>query len=427
MKMFRQAAWLASISVVARLPGFLVPVIIASLFGAGPLTDAYFLAYSAALFVGGTIAQAIEVAIIPFVSRERVRTGGSGVTYADLAAKRVTQICVVVWLLGVPLLLWGTARALRPAVLEFALCFTPLAVLWSTAAAYGGALVSAGRIAESTGSMLWRGGGALLGMALVPFGGGLLAVASALSAGELLRVGWLRWRLTRQNRGETSSSPISLGGFGHSAIAQVFAGGTGNSAPIIERLLAVRLGPGAVSHLEYASRLLIVPGVLFDGALGPMMLVRWSNEFANDGVAPSRRRALGVALKAVGLAALCAGVLVLLAEPLVNLLLRHGRFQGSDAKTVADLLQLLALGFVGSMGALIIERHYLALARNRTLAALSIGRVSVRVLTALALLPVSGLHAFGYGYIISEWSYLAALLLLLRPSPASLPASIQDL
>ncbi len=422
----RQTAWLASVSVVARLPGFLIPVIIASLFGAGPLTDSYFLAYSAAVFVGGTIAQGIEVAIIPFVSRERLRTGSAGLPYADLAARRVTQACVGMWLVAVPLLLWGTAAGLRHSVFQFVICFTPFTVLWSTAAAYGGALISSGRIAESTGSMLWRGGGALLGMATVPFGGGLKAVAVALSAGELFRVLWLRHRLKRQSRVETENDPVALGGFGHAGAAQVLAGATGNSGPVIERLLAVGLGAGAVSHLEYATRLLIVPAVLFDGALAPLMLVRWSNDVATSGSGPSRKRTLGIVLKAMGVAAVSAGLLVLLAEPLVNLLLRHGRFQGSDASTVADLLQLLALGFVGSMGALMVERHYLAVSRNRTLAALSVGRVSVRILTAVALLPVTGLYAFGYGYIVSEWSYLLVLCLLLRPSTVASPASAEE-
>ena len=54
------------------------------------------------------------------------------------------------------------------------------------------------------------------------------------------------------------------------------AGIAGTLAPVIEKLLAVRLGPGSASHLEYATRVLIIPAVLFDGALAPLLLSRWS-------------------------------------------------------------------------------------------------------------------------------------------------------
>ena len=62
---FRRTAWLTTASVTGRLPGFLIPVLVAAVFGAGSQTDAYFLAYSAVLLLGGTLAQSVEVSIVP--------------------------------------------------------------------------------------------------------------------------------------------------------------------------------------------------------------------------------------------------------------------------------------------------------------------------------------------------------------------------
>jgi len=88
---------------------------------------------------------------------------------------------------------------------------------------------------------------------------------------------------------------------------------------------------------------------------------------------------------------------------------------GSKLRALTPL-RLLAVGYVGSMGALLMERYYLASAKNRLLAAFSIGRLSLRVGTALLLLPSQGLLAFGFGFAAAEYGYLAALIALL-PSP----------
>ena len=97
----------------------------------------------------------------------------------------------------------------------------------------------------------------------------------------------------------------------------------------------------------------------------------------------------------------------------VDLLLRRGRFSAEDAGAVTSLLHLLSLGYVFSMGALLIERYYLAAAKNKILALSSVVRGGIRVLTALALLPWLKLLAFGVGFSVAEASYLIMLAVLL--------------
>ena len=66
---------------------FLIVAIIAAIFGSGWQTDAYFIAYSAVLFLGGTLAQGVEQAIVPFAAREIGRANGSPRRYLDAAAR----------------------------------------------------------------------------------------------------------------------------------------------------------------------------------------------------------------------------------------------------------------------------------------------------------------------------------------------------
>jgi hypothetical protein len=74
------------------------------------------------------------------------------------------------------------------------------------------------------------------------------------------------------------------------------------------------------------------------------------------------------------------------------------------------------------MGALLLERLYLASTRNRVLAGLSIARAALRLGTVVALLPSRGILAFGFGYVIADWAYLVALIVLIR-TPAVVAAT----
>ena len=170
------------------------------------------------------------------------------------------------------------------------------------------------------------------------------------------------------------------------AAATIVGGVTLAVVPVVEKLLALRLGPGAASHLEYATRLLIVPAVVFDGALAPQLLARWSGWAVTEGRAPSRREIWTAVSRAIFLAAALAVPLAVFAPRLVALLLRHGRFNANDAAAVSSLLQVLAIGFVGSMGVLLTAQAYLATSRNRLLAAVTVLRGGVRVAVAVALL-----------------------------------------
>jgi len=412
------------VSAIARVPAFLIPVVIAAVFGAGPETDAYFLAYSAVLFLGGTFAQGTEQAIVPFAAREIARGDAAPRLYLDRAARRSAQFGGLVWVIGVPLVALAADVHVRSAVIRYAVCFTPFAVAWCVAAVFAGALVSQWRIATATGSMLWRGAGAMLGLAAAPFGGGLLAVAMGLGVGEMCRGWWMRWRLWREVPPSPTRQGTSLRPLSRAALAQAAAGAATGLAPVVERLLAVSLGIGAVSHLEYAVRLLIVPAVLFDGALAPLLLVSWTSHITKLGTPPSTRDVLGAVSRGMALAAGLAALLVLFAPTFVHLVLGRGRFGSEDLLVVGSLLRVLAIGFVATMGALLLERLYLASTRNRILAALSVGRVALRLGAVLALLPSRGILAFGFAYAIADWVYLVALIAFIRTTPvvATTPA-----
>jgi len=413
----RRAALLTLASVVGRTPGFLIPVLVASVFGAGIRTDAYFLAYNTVLLVCGTLAQAVEVSIVPYAARALLASAQAGRRFLGATALRLSSLAAGVWLVVVPVVVVLAGTAVRWPLAGYAACFTPLVFLWSAASVHAGALVAEGDIAAATGSMLWRGGGGLLGLALGPAGGGLWTVALGLGVGGLCRTLWLRRRVLGHARHDVAPETVPEVPFPRALAATVTAGLTLSVVPVIERLLALRLGAGSASHLEYATRLLIVPAALFDGALAPQLLADWSRRVVAEGRPPTRQELLAAVGRGLVIAGALAALLAAFAPLAVGLLLHHGRFSAADAVAVSALLRALAIGFVGSMAAVLTERAYLATSRNRLLAAFAVLRSGLRVAVAVALLGSLHLLAFAVGFAVAEWCYCAALLLAFRSAP----------
>jgi putative peptidoglycan lipid II flippase len=413
----QRAIVLSLISAFARAPGLLIPLLIASYYGAGAQTDAYFISYSAALLVGGTVAQGIEVAIVPFAAGALSQGRETGKRFLDGTSVRTTLAAGVLWLLVAPLAALLSQPESRRQVMIYAACFAPLVVLWCTSSVYAGGMVSQDSIGYATGSTLCRGLVGLVVLLMAPKGFGLSAVALGIGLGELVRAWLLRSRLLRSVSTEPYR-PSKSRPFGRAAVAQVLAGIAGNSAPVAERFLAGSLGAGAVSRLEYASKLIVIPGLVFDGALAPLLLARWSQRIAVSREPLGRVEVIRAAMKGFFIAAVISVFVYLVADAAVRILLHHGRFHGADAAAVTSLLRLLTIGFVASMTALIVERYYLASAKNRLLAALSVGRLSIRVLTAIVFLPRMQLLAFAIGFAAAEFAYLTALLINLPRAPS---------
>jgi putative peptidoglycan lipid II flippase len=409
-----QAVRLAVISAVGRAPAFLVPVLMGVFRGAGLETDAYFIAYAAVMVVAGTVAQAVEQSIVPFAARSLSQNARASLNALDRLALRTSLVTTLLWVVAA-----GIVAALVPAqlgdrVIPYMVSLTLLGALWGGAGVFSGALVSQWHIGTATGSMVLRGIGATLGVLVAGETRGLWVVGLGLGLGELARIMWLRQRLwTLVGQGD-SEGGASLSGFGRAAVAQTGAGAATSAAPLVERWLATSVGIGAVSHLEYASRLLILPTILFDGGIAPLLLANWSRRVSMGEAPPSRGEVVRPVVKGIVLAAVCAGLTAVSASLLVHILLAHGRFSEDDAVAVSRLLRWLALGFVATMGALLLERWFLAQGRNRLLAFLSVCRATLRLAVAIILLPSLGLLAFAVGLAVAEWSYLALLALCTR-------------
>jgi putative peptidoglycan lipid II flippase len=413
-------ARLAVIAGIAKGPGFLIPVIIAAFFGAGPLTDAYFLAYGGVLLVGGTVGQPMEAAIVPFAAhalslgreaanrfmRGLIRQGAA----LGMAATLLAGAC-----LGAGLLLSRPQGLHASQVFLFYAILAPGAVAWCVAGVITGSLVSGWHLEAGAIGYGFRGVGALSGALVGASIRELWPVAVGVSAGECSRVWWLRSRWRRVLGG----LPVGTGGqpergFLAAALHQMTAQGLLAGSQFLERFLVGTVAVAAISHVEYAYRMLMVAAVIFDGGVGPWLLARWSNarignRLSSDWAMVYRPVALAAAV------ALGASAAIALAAPvIVTVVLHHGAFTQADALTVTHLLQWYAIGYFFNMSALCVERLLLARAQNRMFLGLAALRVGVRIGAILALLTPAGVLALPIAYATAEALYVSGLLYVSR-------------
>ena len=411
---------LAAISSLAKGPGFLIPVVIAAFFGAGPVTDAYFLAYGGVLLVGGTIGQPLEAVVVPFAAHALALGRKASDRFMSSVFRHGIAVGLGASALGA-LVVWGALRLSAPQgvsagdVLVFYLLLAPAAVAWCVAGLYSGALVAGWHLEIGAIGYGFRGIGALLGAIAGILLGHLWPVAMGVSVGEWSRVWWLghHWgsALSVMPQGAEGSPERGLL---RAAASQMTAQGLSATAQFVERFIVASIAVAAVSRLEYANRLLMVAAVAFDGGVAPWLLAKWSDTRVRSVLRSDWTTVYQPITLAVMGAAVIAMLIVAAAPFIVAVVLHHGAFTDADAAVVAQLLRWYALGYVFNMSALCVERLLLARAHNRTLAVLAGARAALRISAVLILVSRIGILALPIGFLLTEALYFAALLVVSR-------------
>jgi putative peptidoglycan lipid II flippase len=130
---------------------------------------------------------------------------------------------------------------------------------------------------------------------------------------------------------------------------------------IVINNLASRLGSGAISSLEYAWRVMLLPQGIFAQAVGTAAFPTFS-KLAALGQMDALRTTLTNALRMLIALTIPASVgMVLLGEPIVALMFQRGAFDALSTRAVAWALSFFALGLVGHSALEVLGRTFYAL------------------------------------------------------------------
>jgi len=189
---------------------------------------------------------------------------------------------------------------------------------------------------------------------------------------------------------------------------------------VINNSLATRMGEGAVSAMNFAWMLMLLPQGVFAQAVGTAAFPTFAKQAAR-GERDRLRRALSSTLRGIIFLSIPATVgLIAVGKPLVRLLFERGAFGSGSTDAVAWALVFFALGLVGHAGLEIVARAFYALHDTFTpvwVGAVTMGLNVVLSLTLPPLFSSADLQPFGGLALANSIATLlefVVLLLLIR-------------
>ena len=427
--MWRKAASVGGLTLLSRLFGFVRDVMMAALLGAGPLADAFMVAFRLpnhfrAIFAEG----AFNAAFVPRYAHALERHGpAEAKAFAEdvLAITLAVQFVLLILALAfaplvVALLAPGFTE--EPGQIDLTASLTRitfpylLLISWMTLAS--GVLNAHDRFAAAASASI------LLNVCMI---GGMLmsglfpTVAHALAVGVLVsgfaQLGLVLWDLKRAGRSLRLKRPRItphvrnfLRGFGPAVLG---SGGV-QIAMFADTILASFLPTGSVSYLYYADRLYQLPLAVVGIAIGTVLLPELARRLAaNDGAGARDRlnRALeGAMLMTLPFVALFAAA----PGPIVAALFGRGAFDAAAVEGSAAVLQAYAVGLPAVVALRCVTPGFHASGDTATpvkaLAAATIVNVALKVLLVGSFFSAGLAFATSMG----AWANLLLLTWLLR-------------
>src|SRR5712664_297239 len=425
MNLLKTLATVSSMTLVSRILGFVRDVLIARLFGAGLVTDAFFVAFRIPNLLRRLFAEgALSPAFVPVLSRykkknsaEETRSLIDGVAtllFVALAVAAVVGIAIA------PLIVYVSAPgfAADPAkfeltVLMLRICF-PYIFFISLVALAAGILNTWNRfsvpaltpallnISFIAAALVFadRFDPPVLALAWAVFAGGVLQLAFQVPF--LLRMRLLpRWRLDWSHPGVRRVLKIMAPATFGVSVSQI--------SLLINTIFASYLPTGSVSWLYYADRLMELPAGMLGVALGTILLPSLSKYHA-DANREEYARLLDWGLRmTVLLAVPSAAALAVIALPMVAALFHYGRFGADDAWMTCRALVAYSIGLIGMILVKILAPGFYA--RQNVKTPVKIGIVTLIVTQLMNLAFIGPLRHAGLALAIGLGACLNAALL----------------
>jgi putative peptidoglycan lipid II flippase len=425
MNLLRTLATVSSLTMVSRVLGFVRDFFIARLFGAGLVTDAFFVAFRIPnllrrLFAEGAFSQAFVPILAEYKNRTTPEETKSLVDAISTLLFLALVVAAALGMAAAPLIVYATAPGFAADPDKFAVTVTllritfPYIVFISLVALSAGVLNTWNRfsvpaITPALLNVSFIVGAAffadhfdppVLVLAWAVFVGGFLQLAFQIPF--LARLGLLpRWRIDWSHPGLRRilllMAPAAFG----VSVSQV--------SLLLNQIFASFLPTGSVSWLYYADRLMELPAGVLGVAVGTILLPSLSKYHATANAA-EYSRLLDWGLRVTVLLAVPAAVaLAVLALPLIAMLFLYGRFTAEDAWLTRQALVAYSVGLVGMILVKILAPGFYA--RQNVLTPVKIGIVTLVATQLMNLFLVAPLRHAGLALAIGLGACLNALLL----------------
>lgn len=189
---------------------------------------------------------------------------------------------------------------------------------------------------------------------------------------------------------------------------------------LVNTILASGLGAGAVSALNYAWLLMLLPQGIIAQGIATAIFPTLSAQAARGQIA-ALRSTLNAALRAVIWLTVPAAVgLFLLRTPLIQLFLQRGQFTADSTAMTAYALAFFTFGLVAHSLLEVITRAFYALHDTWTPVKIGIGAMVLNLILSLLLLQPLSFGGLALANTIATTAETLVLLWLIRPQIAGL-------
>jgi putative peptidoglycan lipid II flippase len=423
--MIRSFLTVSTGTLASRLLGFLRDAMIAALLGAGPVADAFLVAFQLVNVIRRLLTEgALNAALVPAWWRVREASGETAAAaFAGRILGTVSAALVAATLLigllmpffiallapgfaGHPTLQLAVddARLMLP-YLAFAGPVTVMMALLNAQhrfalTAFSPLLFNIALIAVMAALLGWRRDA----------GDAALVIAGAVGLAGLLQLSILLLR-----RGGNTATPLRIafdpemrGFFG-----QAIPGMVASSSPqllMVAGAVIASASPSSVSWLYFANRLIELPLGIVGVAMGTVLVPELVRALRGDDrtqVAHAESRGLELA---VGLALPATLGLIVLSGPIVRMLFEHGAFGASDSAATARALMWLAAGLPAHVLVKALSPAFFARGDTRAPLLATLWGVAVAIVLSIVLGPLFGAAGIAAGIACGAWSNALALV-----------------
>ena len=415
IRLMRGFLTVGSWTFVSRLVGFLRDVMMAAYLGAGPVAEAFLVAFSLPNMFRRFFAEgAFNMAFVPMFSK-KLESGEDAQTFARDAFNALAGVLIVFTIVGtiaMPALVWAMASGfVGDARFDLAVLFGRIAFSYilfiSLVAMLSGVLNAFGRFTEAS---------------FVPVLMNLMFIAAMLLAE---RAGWdmgltLAWTVPvtgivqlaftwiAAHRAGLRFSPgwpritPDLKRLAWIAGPAVLAGGVVQVNLLVGRQVA-SFTEGAVAWLSYADRLYQLPLGVVGIAIGTVLLPDLSRRLRAGDLQGGRDSFNRGTEFALALTVPAAVALVVIALPLTTVLFQRGAFGADDAANTALALAAYGLGLPAFVLHKVLQPLFYAREDTRRPFRYAVMSMLVNVGFAVGFMPVMGFMAAALATTVAGW------------------------
>ncbi|MET0156307.1 MAG: murein biosynthesis integral membrane protein MurJ [Rickettsiales bacterium] len=448
MSVVKSASTVGALVFLSRITGYARDIQVAGALGAGPLADAFFVAYRIPNLIRQISAEgAFQNAFIPLYSAA-LATGGEedarrfGAVALGWMLALLFPTCVAAHIFMpeiVALLAWGfrgDSERMGAAVFLGRVIF-PYVAFVSVVCLYGGMLNGRGKFFPFVSSSIWLNVGMVAGAIwLKPFfATAAEALAWSILIGGVAQTAWIVYFAVKHKAFVWPAAPrrrADVKSLGRRMVPGILGGGITQINLWANTIIATFFA-GMASTVYYADRLLQFPLAMIGTAMGIALLPALSRHVAAAHTEKSydlQRKAMELAM---GLSLPAAVGAAALAPLLVKALFERGEFTPDDTERVAHILRIFMAGLPAFVLNRILGPVFYASGDTASPAWISLATLVVNVALTLSAVPFMGESALAFGPAAAAWANGLAYAVILRKrklSPADfrmgswLPAQI---